>query len=190
MVTPIFKECDKAEFSNYRPISALPVITRVFEKLIATQLYQHLNNNGYFSSEQLGFLRLHSIETSLVKSTDDLYNWMDVGKLLGVLFIYLKGLLTLSTMLSFAKSWKTIVFEVKVSRGLGPVYPLVSNLLELIVLTLQSRKLRLVYVRAHLLDLFYFLFTSMICQGLSKFQGCPCLLRIRACTTSLAISLC
>ena len=37
-VTPIFKEGDKGEPSSYRPISVLPVITRLFEKLIFNQL--------------------------------------------------------------------------------------------------------------------------------------------------------
>ena len=39
-VTPIFKEGNKAEKSNYRPISVLPVISRLFEKLVFDQLYQ------------------------------------------------------------------------------------------------------------------------------------------------------
>ena len=89
-VTPIFKEGDKAEMSNYRPISVLPVIARLFEKLIANKLYQHMNDNGYFSSEQSGFLRFHSTVTSLSKSTDDWYNGMDLAKLTGVVFIDLK----------------------------------------------------------------------------------------------------
>ena len=89
-VTPIFKEGDRAEMSNYRPISVLPVIARLFEKLIANKLYQHMNDNGYFSFEQSGFLRLHSTVTSLIKSTDDWYNGMDLGKVTGVVFINLK----------------------------------------------------------------------------------------------------
>ena len=77
-VTPIFKEGDKAEMSNYRPMSVLPVIARLFEKLISNKLYQHMNDNGYFSSEQSGFLRLRSTVTNLIKSTDDWYNGMDL----------------------------------------------------------------------------------------------------------------
>ena len=76
--------------SNYRPISVLLVISRLFEKLIANQLYQHMNDNGSFSFEQSGFLRLHSTVTSLVKSTDDWYNGMDLGELIGVVVIDLK----------------------------------------------------------------------------------------------------
>ena len=48
--TPIFKG-DKAEMSNYRPISVLPVMPMLFEKHIANQLYQHMNDSGYFFSE-------------------------------------------------------------------------------------------------------------------------------------------
>ena len=49
-----------------------------------------MNDIGYFYSEQSGFLRLDSPVTSLVKSTDDWYNRMDLGKLIGVVFIDLK----------------------------------------------------------------------------------------------------
>ena len=42
-VAPIYKEGDKSEKSNYRPISVLPVISRLFERLVYDQLYQHLN---------------------------------------------------------------------------------------------------------------------------------------------------
>ena len=89
-VTPIFKEGDKADKSNYRPISVLPVISRLFEKLAADQLYQHMYDNGLFSSEQSGFLRLHSTVTCLLKNTDDWYNGLDLGKLVGLVFIDLK----------------------------------------------------------------------------------------------------
>ena len=89
-VTPIFKEGDKTEKSNYRPISDLPVISRLFERLVANQLYQHMNDNGYFSLEQSGFLRLHSTVTCLLKNTDDWYNGLDLRKLVAVVFIDLK----------------------------------------------------------------------------------------------------
>ena len=89
-VTSIFKEGDKADKSNYRPISVLPVISRLFEKLVANQLYQHMYDNGLFSSEQSGFLRLHSTVTCLLKNTDDWYNGLDLGKLVGLVFIDLK----------------------------------------------------------------------------------------------------
>ncbi len=89
-VVPIFKAGDKAEKSNYRSISVLPVISRLFEKLITDQLYQYMNENGLFSADQSGFRRLHSTVTCLLKNTDDWYNGFDVGKLVGLVFIDLK----------------------------------------------------------------------------------------------------
>ena len=38
-ITPILKEADKVDKSNYRPVSVLPVIARLFEKLVANQVY-------------------------------------------------------------------------------------------------------------------------------------------------------
>ena len=89
-VTPIFKEGDKTEKSNYRPISVLPVISRLFEKLVFDQLYQHMEENHLFSPDQSGFLRLHSTLTCLLKNTEDWYNGLDLGQLVGLVFIDLK----------------------------------------------------------------------------------------------------
>ena len=89
-VTPIFKDGDRADKSNYRPISVMPVISRLFEKLVTNQLCQYMNDNGHFSCGQSGFLRLHSTVTCLLKNTDDWYNGMDLGKLVGLVFIDLK----------------------------------------------------------------------------------------------------
>ena len=49
-----------------------------------------MNDNGHFSCGQSGFLRLHSTVTCLLKNTDDWYNGMDLGKLVGLVFIDLK----------------------------------------------------------------------------------------------------
>ena len=89
-ITPIFKDGDKTEKSNYRPISVLPVISKLFEKLVFNQLYQYMKDNGLFTSDQSGFLRLHSTLTCLLKMSDDWYNGLDLGKLVGLVFIDLK----------------------------------------------------------------------------------------------------
>ena len=89
-VTPIFKAGDRANKSNYRPISVLPVISRLFEKLIYNQLYQFLNENGLLAPEQSGFRALHSTVSSLLKNTDDWYSGIDLGKLVGIVYVDLK----------------------------------------------------------------------------------------------------
>ena len=89
-VTPIYKEGDKSERSDYRPISVLPVLSRLFGKLIYDQLYQYLERGGFLTSDQSGFRALHSSATCLLKCTDDWYSGMDEGLLTGLISIDLK----------------------------------------------------------------------------------------------------
>ena len=70
-VTPIYKDGEKAIKSNYRPISVLPVISKLFEKLVFNQLYQYLNGSGLLYKGQSGFRELYSTVSCLLKSTDD-----------------------------------------------------------------------------------------------------------------------
>ena len=70
-ITPIFKDGDNTEKSNYRPISVLPVISKLFEKLVFNQRYLYMKDNGLFTSDQSGFLRLYSTLSCLLKMSDD-----------------------------------------------------------------------------------------------------------------------
>ena len=49
-VTPVFKKGVKSNLINYRPISVIPVVSKVFEKIVYDQLYQYLNDNQLLSS--------------------------------------------------------------------------------------------------------------------------------------------
>ena len=89
-VTPIFKKGKKDEMNNYRPISVISVVAKIFEKLIFEQLYEYLNNNNLICASQSGFRTLHSTLTALIETVD---NWsinIDNGLLNGVIFIDLK----------------------------------------------------------------------------------------------------
>ena len=70
-VTSIFKDGDKRSKENYRPISVLPVISRLCEKILCNQLYNYLNINGLLSANQPGFRAFHSTLTALIKNTDE-----------------------------------------------------------------------------------------------------------------------
>ena len=86
-VAPIYKDGSSSENSNYRPISVLPVVSRLFEKLIYDQLYTYLSNNHLLFTGQSGFRLFHSVLTSLLKCTNDWYLNLDKGQYTSVTFI-------------------------------------------------------------------------------------------------------
>ena len=89
-VTPILKSGKADDRSNYRPISVLPVVSRLFEKLIYDQLYKYLPSNKHLYSDQYGFRHLHSVVSCLLKCTNDWYFNIDRGKCTAMIFIDLK----------------------------------------------------------------------------------------------------
>jgi hypothetical protein len=54
-VIPTYKKGDKHDPGNYRPVSVLPVLSKIFEKLIAEQLTHHLIENDILHPQQYGF---------------------------------------------------------------------------------------------------------------------------------------
>ena len=77
-VTPIYKKDDETSKTNYRPISVLSVIPKVFEKLKFDQLYNIFT--PVFSHNMSGFLRRHSCCSALLKLTDDWRQALDNKK--------------------------------------------------------------------------------------------------------------
>ncbi len=80
-VSAIYKNDSKLDLNNYKPISVLPVIAKVFEKVVFDQTYNFekvvfdqtynfLNDNDLLSKEQSGFRHLHSTLTAMLDATD------------------------------------------------------------------------------------------------------------------------
>ncbi len=61
-LNPIYKKDDESLFTNYRPISLLPVISKISEKVIFHQLYDHFKINNIFCNAQYGFRKEYSTE--------------------------------------------------------------------------------------------------------------------------------
>ena len=53
-VSAIFKSGDKEDINNYRPISVIPTLARVFERLIYNQIYDYLTVNNLLNPKQYG----------------------------------------------------------------------------------------------------------------------------------------
>ena len=81
LVDPFHKNGDKDDPSNFRPVSILPVLSKVIEKIVGEQLMEHLENNKLLSTTQHGFRKGLSTETALMKLTDEIYKNIDDKKI-------------------------------------------------------------------------------------------------------------
>ena len=89
-VSPLFKAGTRNELENYRPISVLPVISKVFERILYDQLYSYISTHNLLTNKQFGFRRLHSTMTALLGSTNSWQLNMDRGLFNIVVFVDLK----------------------------------------------------------------------------------------------------
>ena len=74
---------------NYRPISIVPVMSKIMEKAVNFQLQRHLQRFDLLSPFQTGFRQHHSMESSVIYFTDEIRS-AESGKLTGALFIDLR----------------------------------------------------------------------------------------------------
>ena len=64
-VIPLFKGGDREDCNNYRPISLLPAIGKLFEKLLSIRLTNHLHSYNILSNHQFGFRESYSTELAV-----------------------------------------------------------------------------------------------------------------------------
>ena len=76
-VIPIYKSGKRNVAGNYRPISVLPAISKIMEKILYDQLYDYLLNFKLLSDSQFGFQKFHSTATALLECTNDWYINLD-----------------------------------------------------------------------------------------------------------------
>ena len=68
----------------------LPILSKIFERIIHNRVYDYVSNAGLLNSRQSGFRKRHSTGTCLIEFLDVIYNNMQEGRLSGVLFLDLK----------------------------------------------------------------------------------------------------
>ena len=86
-VTPLYKNGAKSDPKNFRPISVLPIVSKVHERLIHNQLASYFDENNLLCRSQSGFRKKHSTETAVTYFADQILMGMDKGLVTGAVFI-------------------------------------------------------------------------------------------------------
>ena len=89
-VIPIFKKGDHLVCKNYRPISLLPIFSKILEKLIYNRMYSFLNENNLIYNLQFGFRSNYSTNHALISIIEYIKKSLDNGNLVGGIFIDLE----------------------------------------------------------------------------------------------------
>ena len=99
LVIPVPKISNPTSFANYRPISILPFLSKVFERIVHEQVYLFLHNNNTLTPFQSGFRPGHSTVTALNKVCDDIRYGIDNQRV------------TLLVLLDFSNAFNTVDYD-------------------------------------------------------------------------------
>ena len=121
-IKPRYKKGKKSLISNYRPISVLNTISKIFEDVIYSRLINFFQTNNLFSPQQFGYLKGKGIEKAALTFLYDIYQ------------AKLEGLSSAATFIDFSKAFDTIDHKILLRKlycyGIrGPPLQLISSFL-------------------------------------------------------------
>ena len=88
-IKPLFKKGNVTLLNNYRPISLLPCVSKIFERVLFNQLYEYFDRNDLLTQQQYGFRKNHSTEFAAMELIDRVANLLELGKIPFNLYIEL-----------------------------------------------------------------------------------------------------
>ena len=77
---PIYKKGKRTDPNNYRPISILNCMNKIYEKLLYNRMYDCLTQSNILYKYQFGFRQNHSTTQALIEITDNLKESIDKKK--------------------------------------------------------------------------------------------------------------
>ena len=103
-VLPFFKSSDNMLITNYRPISVLPIFSKILEKLMYTRLLEFINKHKILYDYQFGFRKLHSTTMALMILVDKITTALDEGNsAIGIFLDFRKAFDTVDHNILFKK---------------------------------------------------------------------------------------
>ena len=123
-VVPVYKKSDRSIAKNYRPVSLLPVFSKLFEKCIYDVLYNYFATNNLFSSCQSGFRAGDSCVSQLLSITHDIFTGFEANPPLDTRGVFL------DMSKAFDRVWhEGLIYKLKSYGVTGPLLSLLSNFL-------------------------------------------------------------
>ena len=85
--TPVYKSGNSDLVSNYRPISVLPILSKILERAVHNQLYEYIGMNNLFNNSQFGFRKKRSTKLATTLFCDSVRKHIDNGQMVSSLFL-------------------------------------------------------------------------------------------------------
>ena len=98
-ISPIPKKDMALKEDDFRPISVLPVLSKLYERLIAKQICSYIESECIYKSTMSGFRKSHSTCTLLLKIRDDIVKALS------------KGEVTLAVFSDYSKAFDTVNYS-------------------------------------------------------------------------------
>ena len=115
---------EKQIITNYRPISLLPILAKVFEKIVFKNLFNYLVSNNLITKNQSGFRPGDSCTNQLLSLVNDIHTAFDDKNCLEVRSVYL------DMSKAFDKVWhEGLIFKLKQNGIEGKLLALFRNYL-------------------------------------------------------------
>ena len=103
-VCPVPKIDSPINEKDFRPISILPVISKIYEKVILKQLSDYRERTSIYNSPKSGFEKGHSTQTILLKFRDDRQKALN------------KNEITMSVFIDYSKAFDTIQYATRIKK--------------------------------------------------------------------------
>ena len=108
-VIPLFKSGDVTSFSNYRPVSVLPLFSKILERLMYSRLLSFINKYKLLYDYQFGFRKDHSPNLALIYLVDKISNALEDGDFVLGIFLDFSKALILSITIYYLRNWSLMV---------------------------------------------------------------------------------